>query len=194
MEMEPNCRDIIDKLICLNPEERLGAQNMEALKSHPFFEGINWNGDMTKMGLRKVVRETEPMEIRQRRVSNAVDPTLPEFRYACVEPGKPILTGLLLKKNRFFMKQERRFELFLEGQIKYFHNTSQKGTMELTPEARARQLNRTEVEIVLPANNKNYLLVAQDPSKCPPKSPNFSCLLNDWVEAINFVCETLAAE
>ena len=115
MELEPNCRDIIDKLICLNPDERLGAQNMEILKSHPFFSGINWNGDMTKMGLRKVVRETEPMEIRQRRVSNAVDPTLPEIRYACVEPGKPILTGLLLKKNRFFMKQERRFELFLEG-------------------------------------------------------------------------------
>lgn len=66
--------------------------------------------------------------------------------------------------------------------------------MELTPDAKARQSSRTEVEIVLPANNKNYVLVAQDPSKCPPKSPHFSCILNDWVEAINYVCETLASE
>jgi len=66
--------------------------------------------------------------------------------------------------------------------------------MELTKDALARSLSRTEVEIVLPANGKNYTLVAQDPSKCPPKSPHFSCILNDWVEAINYVCETLAAE
>ena len=79
---------------------------------------------MTKLGIRKVIRETEPMEIRQRRVTNAVDPTLPQYRYALVEAGKPILTGLLLKKNRFFMKQERRFELFMDGTIKYFQNTS----------------------------------------------------------------------
>lgn len=167
---------------------------MAALKTHPFFQNLNFNGDMTKLGNRKVVRETEPMEIRQRRVTNAVDPTLPQFRYACVEAGKPILTGLLLKKNRFFMKQERRFELYMDGTIKYFQNTSMKGTMDLTADAKARALSRTEVEIVLPANDKNYVLVAQDPSKCPPKSPHFSCILNDWVEAINYVCETMAAE
>ena len=92
------------------------------------------------------------------------------------------------------MKQERRFELYMDGKIIYFQNTQQKGQMDLTPDACARALSRTEVEIVLPANNKNYLLVAMDPSKCPPKSPNFSCLLNDWVEAINYVCETLAVE
>ena len=130
------------------------------LKEHPFFAGIVWEDDMSNLPVRRTVRETEPMEIRQRRVSNARDPTLPEFRYALVEPGKPILTGLLLKKNRFFMKQERRFELFMEGEIRYYHNTELKGTMQLTGDARARALNRTEVEIVLPANNKNYMLVA----------------------------------
>ena len=118
---------------------------MANLKTHPFFHGINWNGDMTKLGIRKVIRETEPMELRQRRVTNAVDPTLPQFRYALVEPGKPILTGLLLKKNRFFMKQERRFELYMDGTIKYFHNTEQKGTMQLSTDAKAKSLSRTEV-------------------------------------------------
>ena len=123
MEVEPVCYDLIDKLIVLDPAARLGspqAGGFAKLKQHPFFKGINFNGDMTKLGLRRVLRETEPVELRQRRVSNCVDPTLPEFRYALVEPGKPILTGLLLKKNRFYMKQERRFELYMEGTIKYY--------------------------------------------------------------------------
>lgn len=111
-----------------------------------------------------------------------------------METGKPILTGLLLKKNRFFMKQERRFELYMEGEIKYFHNAELKGTMKLTKGAKARMINRTEVEIVLPENDKNYMLVAQDPSKCPPKTQSFSCVLNDWVEAINYVSSTMEAE
>ena len=64
MEMDPVARDIIDKLIVIDPNERLGASNMDNLKNHPFFNGINFNGDMTKLGIRKVVRETEPMEIR----------------------------------------------------------------------------------------------------------------------------------
>lgn len=58
----------------------------------------------------------------------------------------------------------------MEGEIRYFHNSEQKGTMKLTKGARARMLNRTELEILLPGNNKNYLLVAQDQSKCPPKT------------------------
>lgn len=197
MEIEPSCRDLIDKLIVLDPAERLGSQEsggMTNLRNHPFFQGIDFNGDMRRIGIRRAVRETEPMELRQRRVSNAVDPTLPEFKYALVLPGKPVLTGLLLKKNRFYMKQERRFELYMEGYIKYFQNTEQKGEMALTPDARARALNRTEVEITLPSHKKNYLLVQQDLAKCPAKTSNFSCALNDWVEAINYVCETLAAE
>lgn len=197
MEIEPVCRDLIDKLIVLDPSARLGAPGtggMQALKAHPFFEGINFQGDMRKLGMRRVARETEPMWLRKLRLDNAVDSSLPEFRYACVETGKPVLEGLLLKKNRFYMKQERRFELYMDGVIKYFAGTEQKGTMELTPNSQCRALNRTEIEIQLPENEKNYLLLAQDPSKCPPKTQNFSCQLTDWEEAINYVCQTLAAE
>lgn len=123
MEIEPKCRDLIDQLIVLDESQRLGAPTcggMDRLKQHPFFEGIDFNSDMTKLGMRRIIRETEPMEIRQRRVSNAVDPTLPEFKYALVEAGQPILKGLILKKNRFFMKQERTFELYMEGYIRYY--------------------------------------------------------------------------
>ena len=65
MEMDPQCRDIIDKLIVIDPSKRLGANgSMDKLKQHPFFTGVNFSGDMTKLGLRKTIRETEPMEIR----------------------------------------------------------------------------------------------------------------------------------
>lgn len=67
MEIDVKCRDLIDKLIVLDPDQRLGAKacgGMNKIKQHPFFEGINWGGDMTKMGMRKIVRETEPVELR----------------------------------------------------------------------------------------------------------------------------------
>ena len=107
MEIEPSCRDLIDKLIQLDPATRLGAPQMggmELLKNHPFFHGIDFSSDMRRIGLRRAIRETEPLALRQRRIDNAVDQTLPENKYALVEPNKPILTGLLLKKNRFYMK------------------------------------------------------------------------------------------
>lgn len=58
------------------------------------------------------------------------------------------------------MKQERRFELYAEGEIKYYCNTEQKGVMNLTKNSQARLLNRTEAEVILPENSKNYILVA----------------------------------
>lgn len=68
MEIEPTCRDLIDKLIVLDPLQRLGAEatgGMSALKAHPFFQSVDFaNWDMTKIGMRRAVRETEPMWLR----------------------------------------------------------------------------------------------------------------------------------
>jgi hypothetical protein len=35
--------------------------------------------------------------------------------------GRPVLIGNLLKKNRYYMQQERKFELYANGDLKYFH-------------------------------------------------------------------------
>ena len=48
-----------------------------------------------------------------------------------IKKGQPILEGNLLKKNRWFMKQERRFMLFAAGEIKYYKGNEEKGTMIL---------------------------------------------------------------
>jgi hypothetical protein len=39
------------------------------------------------------------------------------------QKGAPVLEGNLLKKNKWFMKQERRFKLYATGVIKYFKGT-----------------------------------------------------------------------
>jgi len=46
-----------------------------------------------------------------------------------VEKGEPVLKGRLLKQNKFWMKQERDFILYLNGEIKYFKGKDHKGTM-----------------------------------------------------------------
>ena len=48
--INPVCRDLIEKLIQLRPEDRLGAcgteHDMFALMQHPFFEGIDFTSDL----------------------------------------------------------------------------------------------------------------------------------------------------
>jgi len=42
--------------------------------------------------------------------------------------NRPILSGLLLKKNKWSVKQERRFELYADGKIKYYKASEWAGT------------------------------------------------------------------
>ena len=41
-DIDANAKDLIGKLLRKEPEERLGANDIEDLKSHPFFAEINW--------------------------------------------------------------------------------------------------------------------------------------------------------
>lgn len=42
-ELSPIAKDFIDRLLNPNPHRRLGANGAEEVKSHPFFEGVDWN-------------------------------------------------------------------------------------------------------------------------------------------------------
>lgn len=35
--------DLIDRLLCMNPANRLGANGVEEIKAHPFFKSVNWD-------------------------------------------------------------------------------------------------------------------------------------------------------
>ena len=41
--MPPAAKDLISKLVILNPEDRLGAQNVNELLKHEFFKGVDFS-------------------------------------------------------------------------------------------------------------------------------------------------------
>lgn len=43
MEISPAARDLMERLMCTDPKERLGSRSIDEIKSHPFFEGIEWD-------------------------------------------------------------------------------------------------------------------------------------------------------
>lgn len=59
--------------------------------------------------------------------------------------------------------------------------------MELHVTSKARKISRTEVELTLREGHKSYILMQVELSSAPRKEANFSCMLDDWVEAINQV-------
>ena len=43
MDISPEARDLMEKLMCSDPKSRLGSKGAEEVKSHPFFQGIDWD-------------------------------------------------------------------------------------------------------------------------------------------------------
>ncbi|WVF70959.1 hypothetical protein IAT40_005755 [Kwoniella sp. CBS 6097] len=43
VDISPEARDLMDKLMCSDPQKRLGARGADEVKRHPFFDGIDWN-------------------------------------------------------------------------------------------------------------------------------------------------------
>ena len=48
--IDAHAKDLIERLLKKNPEERIGTADLEELKCHPFFKDIDW----------KTLRETTP--------------------------------------------------------------------------------------------------------------------------------------
>ena len=46
-QVSPEARDIMEKLLCSDPQKRLGANGAQEVKSHPFFSDIDWDKLMT---------------------------------------------------------------------------------------------------------------------------------------------------
>ena len=78
MEIDPACKSLIEELLVVEPNDRLGARtgknNMEALKKHPFLDGIKYDEDLlTSKEIKFLIKETEPMEVRRRRISTVTN-------------------------------------------------------------------------------------------------------------------------
>ncbi|CED84013.1 agc protein kinase [Phaffia rhodozyma] len=42
-EASPEARDLMERLMCTDPDQRLGAHGADEIKRHPFFDDINWD-------------------------------------------------------------------------------------------------------------------------------------------------------
>ena len=81
------------------------------------------------------------------------------------------------------MKQERTFRLFIDGQMKYYNPSSgeEKGTINIDKDTKVKKKGKGEYQIVLPSQGKLYLLLNKDQTKCPAKSREFNCDIEDWI-------------
>lgn len=47
MELSAEARDLMERLMCTDPKNRLGANGANEIKSHPFFAGLDWDSICT---------------------------------------------------------------------------------------------------------------------------------------------------
>ena len=103
-DIDPDCKDLINQLLNLNPEDRLGAgaagtrNDMKALMNHKFFEGINFESNLANLRVKDILKETRMIECNDELIEN-------EFVIIKHAPRKErktvtlVLEGELLKKN-----------------------------------------------------------------------------------------------
>jgi len=47
LEISPEARDLMERLMCMDPKQRLGAKGAPEVKAHPWFDDIDWATVMT---------------------------------------------------------------------------------------------------------------------------------------------------
>lgn len=111
-------KDLISKLLVANPFERIGAQSYNDLKSHPFFESIDWS-DLSHMeplleplGYKliwqeDVIREEEERQKQIRETERA------EWGQFLLDAENIIVSGLIYKRRKLSIK--KRFMILTDS-------------------------------------------------------------------------------
>jgi len=95
---KPNCdpvaKDLIERLLKKEPSERIGAADIEELKSHPFFQDIDW----------ATLRETKPpynppTKFRRQQANLAKVNTRPKQVTSFIKPGNDSPNSLINSPN-----------------------------------------------------------------------------------------------
>jgi serine/threonine-protein kinase RIM15 len=47
LEISPEARDLMERLMCMDPKQRLGSRGASEVKAHAWFAGLDWNSIMT---------------------------------------------------------------------------------------------------------------------------------------------------
>jgi 3-phosphoinositide dependent protein kinase-1 len=166
-DIDENCKDLINRLLELEPMKRLGAgrqgsgHSYEDLMLHPFFEGINW----LTIGKDPIPYDVEKLkEISAKKASfDIFDPQStmaetgdddmtrqseinvklekPEDFAQLFDNSKQIKKGYLMKRNPWFMNQKRLFILTDQPKLMYFKDeTNFRGFIPLTKDTKAKKI------------------------------------------------------
>ena len=109
--MCPTFVDLIDLLLQVEPTDRLGCpgtdHDMRKLMRHKFFKGINFKSNLVKT---TDVR-SKLLDLMESKVDRSQFEAFPNHERFTIkrDRGEPVLQGALLKKNEWFIKQERLF-------------------------------------------------------------------------------------
>ena len=93
-------QDIITKLLERDPSRRLGTRGVEEVKSHPFFEGINW----TLLEQKKLATPFQP------KITNAISAENFDKEFTNEEPINSVVPE---HKLRMIAQHDDKFESFL---------------------------------------------------------------------------------
>ena len=166
-DIDENCKDLINRLLELEPMKRLGAgrqgsgHSYEDLMLHPFFEGINWltiGKDPIPYDIEKLkeisakkasfdifdsqstMADTGDEDITRQSEIN-VKLEKPEDFAQLFDNSKQIKKGYLMKRNPWFMNQKRLFILTDQPKLMYFKDeTNFRGFIPLTKDTKAKKI------------------------------------------------------
>lgn len=137
--IDEDARDLIQELLLPNPDERLGngseesGRDMEGLKKHKFFEGIDFEGIVGK-------EHKSPVFIDKKDEDFEDDSEIIKLENSGDFMKKKIIVSGLVKKMKYvFMYNTRQLILYSNGNLEYFDpkNSNIKGTIKICKKTKA---------------------------------------------------------
>jgi hypothetical protein len=105
------------------------------------------------------------------------------------------MTGNLCKKNWYGNKQVRYFELYRNGEMKYYKDVKDyKGSITLSHSSKVIKIAKTTIKVQCSKKLKDYILMQPDSSQvnfAEEKKKGYKSFIDDWVNEMNKVIEFL---
>ncbi|KRX09452.1 Protein kinase-like domain [Pseudocohnilembus persalinus] len=185
----PEAVDLIQKLLNLDPKQRLGAgkqgsvNDYRALKSHPFFKGINWEKLFSQEAPHR------PVQYGANNISKLGDSDDDENQTQNSGWGnpnkKPILQGIVSKKVGFFIYKKRNMLLLPNPPTLLYYETD--GDQKKLGEIKLQK------EIKAQLHDNNSFTIGGVSKKGKTKTLYFKGAENAtlWVTKINDLVQTV---
>jgi len=166
-------RDLIDKLLKRDPEERLGAKSYEQLKSHAFFSKIDWDNlnDVTPPTFvpfpTKLVFPEDVLREEMERARQEKEEMRKKWKHFLDEDEDIVYSAIMIKKRKFTRKR-RMFLLTNTPRLIYIDDDKmkQKGEIPLSKDLKVEIKNNISWCIHVP--KRTYVLedhINKDPQK-----------------------------